>query len=112
MVVDYEGIEFDRPGPPRGWESPKRVGLCTVIIRFDPQEDFESYCTLQFRQSGGLNDSEILRSHHRFGCWIRRTESAGDLLVATRLVPNITVCKRRAVENGLAGKYRCPCDDF
>ncbi|MFQ6060289.1 MAG: hypothetical protein ACE5KV_03190 [Thermoplasmata archaeon] len=111
MTVHIGGREFDGPVQIDEWNPPRKVAVYAIMMRQDPIRRPDSYLPLYFGQSENLSERGFLRSHHKFGCWIKEAGSTKNLFIAVHSMPHSAEAERRRFESQLISKYHPVCND-
>lgn len=111
MPIHIGGREFEGPFQMEAWNPPRKAAVYAIMTRQDPTARPTSYLPVYIGQSENLYDRGFLRSHHKFGCWMREAGSTGNLFIAVHPMPNSTEGDRQRIESQLISKYRPVCND-
>lgn len=111
MGIDLGGAEFEGPFQMEVWNPPRQAAVYAILTRQDPTAKPASYLPIYIGQSENLDERGFLRSHHKFGRWIREAGSTGNLFIAVHPMPNTTEADRQRIENQLILKFKPVCND-
>ncbi len=111
MTINLGGAEFEGPFPMEDWNPPRKAAVYAIMTRQDPTGRQASYLPIYIWQSENLDERGFLRSHHKFGCWIREAGSTGNLFIAVQPMPQSTEADRQRIENQLVFKSKPVCNN-
>jgi hypothetical protein len=112
MGIDIGGAEFEGPFQMEVWNPPRKAAVYAIMTKQDdPTDKPASYLPIYIGQSENLDERGFIRSHHKFGCWMREAGSTVNIFIAVYPMPNSTEADRQRIESQLISKYKPVCND-
>jgi len=109
-MIYFANYQFSEPESLTEWKTEDREGIYAVLTK-DPQTKSQPYKAIDFGESGNLSDSNFLKSHQRFDCWIQEAGSGADLYIAAFHMPDSAPELRQGIVSFLVKYYHPVCNE-
>ena len=108
-MIYFANYQFSEPAGIAEWRTEEKAGIYVILVQ-DPKAKSQSYKAIYFGESDNLSDSNFIKSHHSYDCWVREAESESNLYIATFAMSDSPSELRQGVVAFLVKYYHPACN--